>query len=556
MSVAAMVLASMHTTRCASRFGVAALSSVRSSRTLAPSTGIRSAGWALKSTAASVASSDSAVAVAPASDAVKDGRRLSREGFGGAPDARLLADQLDLVLSHLEARRAPDATMEAAKEVSSLQATRVALIQERDAALQIRKAQSAVVGQLMRQQQGDDTNPENEAALAEAKALSSKAADDAAQAEEKLAQIDATVNPLLASIPNLLDDCVPDGTDDTDNEEVERWGSPETLKGTLGWPSDFEPKWHDDVATALGGWQAEQAVQMSGARFVALSGPVARLERAVSSFLLDLHTDQHGYTEMNVPYVVSRTALEGTGQLPKFEDDLFAISPSSHTCNGQDAFLIPTAEVPLTNLYRDSIVDHADLPLSFVALTPCFRAEAGSYGRDTRGLIRTHQFAKVELVKITTPETSHAEHELLTRHAQNCLELLELPYRKVRLCSGDIGFGAQHCYDLEVWLPSTSEYREISSCSNTGDFQARRMALRYRPILPQPDDSDNKGGKKKKPKQPKPQLCHTINGSGLAVGRTLLAVLENYQMPDGSVVVPKVLRPYMGGLEVLNPPSK
>jgi seryl-tRNA synthetase len=291
---------------------------------------------------------------------------------------------------------------------------------------------------------------------------------------------------------------------------------------------------------------------MSGARFVALSGPIAQLERAIAMFLIDLHTAKHGYTEVSVPYIVGRSALEGTGQLPKFQEDLFAISPESHTCNGEDAFLIPTAEVPLTNMHANSILEESQLPICYVAWTPCFRAEAGSYGRDTKGLIRTHQFQKVELVKITSAANSDKEHELLTSHAEACLQALELPYRKVRLCSGDIGFSARHCYDLEVWLPGAQEYREISSCSNTGDFQARRMALRYRPEAPAEEPSDSK----KKKKKPKPELCHTINGSGLAVGRTLVAVLENYQCPDGSVVVPEVLRPYMGGKEVIEVPSK
>jgi seryl-tRNA synthetase len=296
---------------------------------------------------------------------------------------------------------------------------------------------------------------------------------------------------------------------------------------------------------------------MSGARFVALSGPVARLERAISSFFLDLHASpEHGYTEVSPPLVVSRSALEGTSQLPKFEDDLFRIDGSSHSCNGEDAFLIPTAEVPLTNMHRGALLDEDELPISYVALTPCFRAEAGSYGRDTRGLIRTHQFAKVELVKITTGRASDEEHEALTRHAERCLELLELPYRKVRLCSGDIGFSARLCYDLEVWLPGQGVYKEISSCSNTGDFQARRMGLRYRPKEEEEgedqESSPAKGGnKKKKKKKVKPEFCHTINGSGLAVGRTLVAILENYQLPGGGIAVPKVLQPYMGGLEVL-----
>jgi seryl-tRNA synthetase len=360
-----------------------------------------------------------------------------------------------------------------------------------------------------------------------------------------------------------LDDRVPDGDDDKQNELVYEWGDKTTMPAIAkqSWRQDFTPLWHDDVATKLAGYRQDAAVQMSGTRFIALSGSIARLERALGMFFMDLHTDQHGYTEVTVPYVVSRTALEGTSQLPKFEEDLFAITRQSHTCNGQDAFLIPTAEVPVTNLHRDSVLEEADLPLSYVAWTPCFRAEAGSYGRDTKGLVRTHQFHKVELVKITTAETSDTEHEILTEHAEACLRALELPYRKMRLSSGDIGFAARHCYDLEVWLPGANEYREISSCSNTGDFQARRMALRYRPkpmVGVEGDASTsaaaNKGSKAKTAaaKRPKPALCHTINGSGLAVGRTLVAVLENYQQPDGTVIVPTVLRPYMGGKEVLS----
>jgi len=401
-------------------------------------------------------------------------------------------------------------------------------------------------------------NPDrDDAEVEEAKRLSSEATEEASKAEETLQALEDEVAKLLSGIPNVLDDVVPDGKDEDENEEVEAWGNVQGLPTKLGWPSDgsFEPKWHDDVAMALNGWKAEEAVAFSGARFVALAGPIARLERAISSFFLDMHTTSHGYSEVSVPLVVGRSALEGTSQLPKFEEDLFKITPESHQCNGEDAFLIPTAEVPLTNMHRDSILEESDLPISYVALTPCFRAEAGSYGRDTRGLIRTHQFNKVEMVKITSADTSAKEHESLTRHAQACLEALELPYRKVRLCSGDIGFSAKHCYDLEVWLPGSAEFREISSCSNTGDFQAKRMGLRYRPAVKESDEKNaaaNKGGKKKKKaKKPKPVFCHTINGSGLAVGRCLLAVLENYQMPDGSVVVPEVLRPYMGGLELL-----
>lgn len=283
-----------------------------------------------------------------------------------------------------------------------------------------------------------------------------------------------------------------------------------------------------------------------------LRGPVARLERALANFFVDLHTGAHGYTEMAVPAIVGREALHGTGQLPKFEDDLFKLSAP---VNGREAFLIPTAEVPLTNLLAGELLPESALPLAFVALTPCFRAEAGSYGRDTRGLIRQHQFAKVELVRIAAATDSDAQHEALTEHAEACLRALGLPYRKMRLCAGDIGFSARHCYDLEVWLPGQGAWREISSCSNCGDFQARRMGLRYRPA-PAPEDAEagaKGGGKKKGAAAAKPVLCHTINGSGLAVGRALVAVLENYAQEDGSVLVPAVLQPYMSGLTRLEP---
>jgi seryl-tRNA synthetase len=463
-------------------------------------------------------------------------------------DSRAIIDNLDLVISHLKSRRAGDATIDAAKQIAARNDERVALIQSKDSALQTRNEQSAKIGKLMRNPERDENEVE------EAKRLSNEAADEASVAEEKLSKLEEEVSTLLSSIPNLLDDITPDGDNEDDNEEVEVWGDISSLQQRLGWPEDgsFEPLWHDDVATNLDGWKAENAVAISGARFVALSGNVARLERALSSFFLDMHSTKHGYTEVSVPLVVGRSALEGTSQLPKFEEDLFRIAKESHQCNGQDAFLIPTAEVPLTNMHRDTILEESELPISYVALTPCFRAEAGSYGRDTRGLIRTHQFSKVELVKITTSDSSVEQHEELTRHAQACLEALELSYRKVRLSSGDIGFAARHCYDLEVWLPGSKEFREISSCSNTGDFQAKRMNLRYRPAAKEEQKQPSqKGGKKKKAKKPKPVFCHTINGSGLAVGRTLVAVLENYQMPDGSVVVPDVLRPYLGGMEFL-----
>ena len=466
-------------------------------------------------------------------------------------ESKTIVNHLDMVLSHLTARRASEETLNAAKTIASLQQKRVTLIQERDRNLNVRKEASALVGKLMRVENKNADTKDH--ALETAKETSNKAAHAAAEAEESLRTLEATVSDLLGSIPNLLDDLVPDGNDESDNVEVYQWGDVTELPNQLQWPETFVPKWHDDVAMGLHGYETEAAVKMSGARFVGLSGVIAQLERALASFFMDLHTLQHEYTEVSVPLVVGRSALEGTGQLPKFQQDLFAITPTSHTCNGEDAFLIPTAEVPVTNLHRESILEEADLPLRYVAWTPCFRAEAGSYGRDTRGLIRTHQFHKVELVTITTPHTSNEEHESLTRHAEACLRALKLPYRKVRLCSGDTGFSARHCYDLEVWLPGAQEYREISSCSNTGDFQARRMALRYRPAATPPPPTEGKG--LNKVKKAKPQFCHTINGSGLAIGRTLVAVLENYQMPDGSVVVPTALRPYMGNKEVLTPPK-
>jgi len=517
-----------------------------------------------------------------------------------SPDSRIVSENLELILSHLKSRRCNEGTLEDTKELAMLHEERAGLVQERDDALRRRNEASGEVGMLMRggdggkkkkkkkkgkgkieEQEGDDKDKNEEEVMTEAqqqqkaeevaikveeaRSRSVTAAADAADAEERLSKLESKQSILLASLPNLLDDRVPDGDDDTQNEILSTWGEVDELPKRCGWSTSSIPttetgiddiesgensmKWHDDVAVGLGGWRTPDAVRISGARFVALSGNVARLERALSNYLLDLHVDVHGYIEASVPLVVGRSALEGTSQLPKFADDLFKIDPSSHTCNGEDAFLIPTAEVPLTNILNaEGIIDESDLPLSYVSRTSCFRSEAGSYGRDTRGLIRTHQFEKVELVKVTTEETSNEQHELLTSHARACLEGLKLPYRTVRLCSGDVGFAARHCYDLEVWLPASAEYREISSCSNTGDFQSRRMGMRYRP-----KEEEGEGGEKqnKKKKKQKPKFCHTINGSGLAVGRTLCAILENYQTPSGDVIVPDVLRPYMGGLDVL-----
>ena len=325
----------------------------------------------------------------------------------------------------------------------------------------------------------------------------------------------AELETALAAIPNTPLDAVPDGADENDNIEVARWGEPRAF--------DFTPKEHFDIGEGLGLMDFESAAKISGARFVVNKGPLARLERALAQFMLDLHTGEHGYMEVNPPLLVRDDAMFGTAQLPKFREDQFPA--------GEDFWLIPTAEVPLTNLARDSIIDAAQLPLRMTAGTYCFRAEAGAAGRDTRGMIRQHQFFKVELVSITTPEQSLAEHERMTGCAEMVLQKLGLPYRKVVLCTGDMGFASQKTYDLEVWLPGQGKYREISSCSVCGDFQARRMGARYRPV----DDKS-------------PRYVHTLNGSGVAVGRALVAVLENYQEADGSVTIPEALRPYMGGL--------
>jgi seryl-tRNA synthetase len=321
-------------------------------------------------------------------------------------------------------------------------------------------------------------------------------------------------------LPNLLDDDVPDGRDEDDNVEVRRWGEPAEF--------DFEARDHIEIGEALGLLEFEAASKISGSRFVIMRAGLARMQRALIQFMLDTHTTEHGYEEAYVPYLVQSQALVGTGQLPKFEEDLFK------TTNETPFYLIPTAEVPLTNLARDVIYEADQLPLRYTAHTPCFRSEAGSYGQDTRGMIRQHQFEKVELVQLVAADTSRQALEELTGHAETILQRLELPYRVVSLCSGDVGFGARKTYDLEVWLPGQERYREISSCSNCGDFQARRMQARRR----NPDSG-------------KPELIHTLNGSGVAAGRALIAIMENYQQADGSIRVPAVLRPYMGGAETV-----
>ncbi|KLN66290.1 serine--tRNA ligase [Vibrio sp. VPAP30] len=346
---------------------------------------------------------------------------------------------------------------------------------------------------------------------------------DAKKAE--LDEVMAKLEEVTLSVPNLPADDVPEGKDEDDNVEISRWGEPKAY--------DFELKDHVDLGELGGGLDFASATKITGARFIVMKGHFARLHRAIAQFMLDLHTDEHGYTEMYVPYLVNSDSLFGTGQLPKFGKDLFHTEPLEEKVNDEEPrklSLIPTAEVPVTNMVRDTISDEADLPLKMTAHTPCFRSEAGSYGRDTRGLIRMHQFDKVELVQITKPEDSMDALEELTGHAEKVLQLLELPYRKVVLCTGDMGFGARKTYDLEVWVPAQETYREISSCSNMWDFQARRMQARFR----------RKGEKK-------PELVHTLNGSGLAVGRTMVAILENNQEADGRIAIPVVLQKYMGG---------
>lgn len=338
------------------------------------------------------------------------------------------------------------------------------------------------------------------------------------EAEEQFKVLQDELNNFLAGIPNVPDESVPTGDSEEDNVEVRQWGKIPSY--------DFEPKDHVSLGENLGGLDFEIATKLAHSRFAVMRGPLARLHRALAQFMMDLHTREHGYTEAYVPYLVNADALYGTGQLPKFEADLFK------TEGEKPLYLIPTAEVPVTNLVSDTILDAGELPISLVCHTPCFRSEAGSYGRDTRGMIRQHQFDKVEMVHIVRPEDSEATLEALTGHAEKVLQLLELPYRVVQLCGGDLGFAAACTYDLEVWLPGQDKYREISSCSNTRDFQARRMGARWR-----------------NPETGKPEPVHTLNGSGLAVGRALIAVMENYQQADGSITVPEVLKPYMGGTE-------
>ncbi len=427
-------------------------------------------------------------------------------------DPRHVAEHLDEVRAAL-ARRSPAAAAALGDDFAEIVAARRAAIQgvERDQAQ--RNAANEAMAKL------DKKSPEFAAKREELKALSARIKEG----EQRLGEAEKRLSDLLAGVPNVPHASVPDGAGSDDNVVVRTWGEKPAFS--------FEPKAHWDVGAALGILDFERAAKLSGSRFTVLFGAAARLERALISFMLDLHTREQGYLEVLPPFLVKDSALFGTGQLPKFAEDLFKTQKKGETEGERalDLYLIPTAEVPVTNLHADEILDGAALPIAYTAYTPCFRAEAGSHGRDVRGLIRQHQFDKVELVRFSTPERSMAELEALTGHAEEVLRRLGLHYRVVSLCAGDLGAGSQKTYDLEVWLPSQGAFREISSCSNFGDYQARRAQIRYRP----------------EPKA-KPRLVHTLNGSALAVGRTVIAILEQYQQADGSVVVPEVLRPAMG----------
>lgn len=390
--------------------------------------------------------------------------------------------------------------------IEALEAKRRGIQSETEKLQQERNTRSKGIGKA--KAQGQDIAP----LLAEVESLK----QSLSEAEKELAAVQSELDRLLAGIPNLLDDVVPEGKDEEDNVEIRRWGEPKTFA--------FEVKDHVDLGADLNQLDLECAAKLTGSRFSVMKGGIARLHRALIQFMLDTHASLHGYQEIYVPYVVNQDSLFGTGQLPKFEEDLFKLDDE------RNFYLIPTAEVPVTNTLRNEIVDESALPIKYVCHSPCFRSEAGAYGRDTRGMIRQHQFEKVEMVQFVKPEQSEAALEQLTGHAEAILQALGLPYRTVILCGGDVGFSAARTYDIEVWIPSQEKYREISSCSNFRDFQARRMRARFR--------SAESG---------KPELLHTLNGSGLAVGRTLIAVMENYQQEDGSIVVPEVLQPYLGG---------
>jgi len=422
-------------------------------------------------------------------------------------DINYVRTNLDLVRRKLAARNFSLAPLD---RFTELDERRRALVHERDDLNAARNRESQEIGKLMKSGQQADA--------AARRAAVREIGDRITVTESELNEIESELNTLLVTVPNLPHDSIPIGRDESANLEIKRWGEPPVF--------DFEPRDHVDLATALGLLDLERAAKISGARFSLLTGVGARLERGLINFCLDLQTKRHGYTEVLPPFIVNAQTLFGTGQLPKFEGDLFKLTDE------RNFYLIPTAEVPLTNIYADEILDGARLPIKMTAYTPCFRSEAGSYGKDTRGLIRQHQFDKVELVKITRPEDSYDELEKLTADAEAVLEALGLAYRRVMLSTGDMGFSAAKTYDLEVWLPSQNTYREISSCSNCESFQARRAQIRFR-----------------REAKAKPEYAHTLNGSGLAIGRTWLAVLENYQQADGSVIIPAALRPYMDGME-------
>ena len=423
-------------------------------------------------------------------------------------DPKKLRNETELVADQLRRRGyeldvAAFRTLESKR--SDIQATTQALQAERN-------QKSKAIGQA--KAKGEDVS----AVMAEMAIVN----DQLKQQESQLDALQHELEAFQLMIPNVLHDSVPAGSSEADNVEVRRWGTPKAL--------DFIARDHVELGELTGQLDMERAAKLSGSRFVVLQGSLARLQRALAQFMLDVHTQQHGYREVYVPYLVQSSALHGTGQLPKFSEDIFSIEGDSQL------HLIPTAEVPIANLHSQEILEASQLPLQYVGQTPCFRSEAGSYGRDTRGMIRVHQFEKVEMVHIVRPEDSFEALESITSHAEAILQQLELPYRVVVLCEGDTGFSATKTYDLEVWLPGQSAYREISSCSNCTDFQSRRMKLRYRD-----------------PESKKPVLAHTLNGSGLAVGRALVAVMENYQQADGSILIPSVLRPYMGGKDVIDP---
>jgi seryl-tRNA synthetase len=428
-------------------------------------------------------------------------------------DLNYVRENLEAVRNALETRNFPTDLL---NKFAALDAERRRVIGEADKLNQLRNSSSKEIGALM--QAG--RRAEAEAKKSEVAGLKAEQTKLEAQRDEA----EKAMRELLVNLPNIPATDVPVGADESANVEIRKWGEPREF--------DFEVKDHVDLGEALGILDTERATKIAGSRFAILNGAGARLERALINFMLDVHTSEHGYTETLPPFMVNANALFGTGQLPKFEEDLFKLTDE------RNFYLIPTAEVPVTNYHAEEILDAKDLPKRFAAYTPCFRSEAGSYGRDTRGLIRQHQFEKVELVKMTLPENSDEEHEKLTANAERILQLLGLPYRTVVLSTGDLGFGARKTYDIEVWLPSQKTYREISSCSNFGDFQARRMNLRFR----------RAGGAK-------PEFAHTLNGSGLAVGRTWVAILENYQQADGSIQIPEILQRYMNNLEKIEAPD-